>query len=521
MDTTMRLQVGAASVSTAGVVGGISLLLSACRGLDGSSLLCGAAGVVALALAHILRAATVVQRSPIRIGLRGAVLGCFAIGTTACAVALLGASFGDMVAEGIAYSFVWSISVLALFRLATGGELRWSPLPHAPVHRRFASRFWSSLVLVMALATLCMLVSVCGEGMGSRSSRQLLAQFTAGIMVLLAAEVQLEAVQGCTYVEPTSVQELAEALQEPLAGLGLGLGRWCALASLAHAQQQARGCCRLGSNSDGTRGRNLGISLVTELFSSERRWARPATTRDATAALGSPMSMFPGGNPSAARGAQTGLFIGSPSVARGGPSTGFPDGGTGPGVFTGFAGSGPGLAPVDGRQQLLALGTPGSGGLFSIYLSSCLEVIREVTVRTTCLVAASWRKEARDRLLPAHVARLDSHLAELLPLLPATVAGLTGWVCLSRDLDERGVVQQEDTLQKLLCELCGALCAFDGLRPLTLTFALSSSLLRHADSAKEEVKHCLQQLLLTFECAGLERVRLPPTYSRLIVDLSR
>jgi len=512
MDVTMRLQVCAASASTAGIVGGISVLLTACRGLDGALLLCSVAGVIVLALAHILRATAVVQRSPMRIGPRPAVLGCFAIGTTACAVALLGAGFGDILAEGIVYPFTWSVSLLALARLTTGGELRWNPLPNAPVHRRFASRFWSSLMLVMALATLCMLVSVCGAGMGGRSSRQLVAQFTAGIIVLLAAEVQVEALRGCAYVEPTSVQEIAEALQEPLAGPGLGLGRWCALTALAHARQQASGCCRLGSNLDGARGRNVVMSLVTELFSSERRWARFAATRHGSAVSGAPTAMFPGSH-SVARGAPKGLFIGSPSAARG-VSTALPGGG----ASTAFVGSGPGLAPVDGRQQLLA---PGGGGLFSIYLASCLEVIREVTVRTTCLVAAGWRKEARDRLLPAHISRLDSHLAELLPLLPATVAGLTGWVCLSRDLDERGVVQQEDTLQKLLLELCGALCAFDGLRPLALTFALSSSLLRHAESAQEEVKHSLQQLLLSFECAGLERVRLPPTYKRLIVDLSR
>jgi len=510
MDATMRLQVCAASASTAGIVGGISILLSACLGCTGASLLCSVAGVGVLALAQILRAAVAVQRSPFRIGPRGAVLGSLAVGATACAVALLGAGFGDILVEGSAYPFVLSVGILALVRLATGGELRWSPLPRPPVYRRFASRLWSSLMLVMALATLCMLVSVCGAGMGGRSSWQLLAQFAAGIVVLLAAEVQVEAVQGCTYVEPTSVQEIAEALQEPLVGPGLGLGRWCALAALAHARQQASGCCRLGSNSDGTRGRNIGMTLVTELFSSERRWARPAATKHESAVLGASMATFPGSHS-----LPRGLFIGSPSVARG-ASTALPGGGAG----TAFVGSGPGLAPADGRQQVMALGAPG-GGLFSIYLASCLEVIREVTVRTTCLVAAGWRKEARDRLLPAHISCLDSHLVDLLPLLPAAVAGLTGWVCLSRDLDERGVVQQEDTLQKLLCELCGALCAFNGLRSLTLTFALSSSLLRHAESAQEEVKHSLQQLLLTFECAGLERVRLPPTYKRLIVDLSR
>jgi len=515
MDTTMHLQLCVASASTAGIVGGISVLFTACRGFDFASLLCSVAGAVVLALAHILRAAAAVQRSPMRIGPRVAVLGCFAIITTACALVLLGAGFGDILVDGYAYPFIWSVSLLALARLNTGGELRWNPLPRAPVHRRFASRFWSSLMLVMALATLCMLVSVCGAGMGGRSSQQLLAQFTAGIMVLLAAEVQVEAVQGCTYVEPTSVQELAEALQEPLASPGLGLGRWCALAALAHARQQATGCSRLGSNLEGTRGRNVGMSLVKELFSNERKWARSAAPRHGSAVSGTPAAMFPGSH-SVGRGAPTGLFIGSPSVA-GSLSTALPGGG----AATAFAGSAPGLAPVDGRQQLLAPGASGSGGLFSIYLASCLEVIREVTVRTTCLVAAGWRKEARDRLLPAHISRLDSHLVELLPLLPATVAGLTGWVCLSSVLDERGVVQQEDTLQKLLLELCGALCAFDGLRPLALTFALSSRLLQHAESAQEEVKHSLQQLLLTFECAGLERVSLPPTYKRLIVDLSR
>merc|ERR1711953_1320442 len=105
-----------------------------------------------------------------------------------------------------------------------------------------------------------------------------------------------------------------------------------------------------------------------------------------------------------------------------------------------------------------------------------------------------------------------------MPLAKVAAAGVATWTCLSRDLDEGGVVQREDVLRKVLYELCGVLCAIDDLWPLRGALQLSEACNRALRSAQEEARHSMEQLLLTFEDAGLRQVTLPPLYQRVVAS---
>merc|ERR1712232_95995 len=100
-------------------------------------------------------------------------------------------------------------------------------------------------------------------------------------------------------------------------------------------------------------------------------------------------------------------------------------------------------------------------------------------------------------------------------LARVAVVGLSGWICLSRDYDEVGVVQREDALEKVLYELCGVFCSVERLWPLRGTIFLSDKTAQALQGVQVDTKKQLKQLLLAFEDAGLRRVSLPPMYKLL------
>eukprot|EP00913_Durusdinium_trenchii_P023274 g21852.t1 len=100
-------------------------------------------------------------------------------------------------------------------------------------------------------------------------------------------------------------------------------------------------------------------------------------------------------------------------------------------------------------------------------------------------------------------------------------AGLCGWICLSRDMDDLGKVQREDALSKVIYELCGALQALKRLISLRGLLDFAPPTVRGAQSSFEEAQHSLYQLLMTFEHCGLQQVILPPLYKRMLEDMMR
>jgi len=158
---------------------------------------------------------------------------------------------------------------------------------------------------------------------------------------------------------------------------------------------------------------------------------------------------------------------------------------------------------------------PDSRSLFAVYLQSALEVLREFTIRVQCIVASSWRRGPK-ALTASQMQVLEADVAEIAPLMRIATAGLTGWVCLSRDKDDRGVVQREEALSKVIYELCGALRAVERAISLRGIIDVSSAAAEAITGAQEEARHSLYQLLLTFEHCGLQQVVMPPLYKRML-----
>ncbi|CAE7411773.1 unnamed protein product [Symbiodinium sp. CCMP2592] len=124
-------------------------------------------------------------------------------------------------------------------------------------------------------------------------------------------------------------------------------------------------------------------------------------------------------------------------------------------------------------------------GLFAVYLQSALQVLREFSVRVQCLVASSWRRGPK-ALTAFQLQVLEADVVELAPLMRIAAAGLAGWICLSRDLDERGVVQREEALSKVIYELCGSLRALERAMSLRGFVDLSHSTACALSGAQEE-----------------------------------
>jgi len=163
---------------------------------------------------------------------------------------------------------------------------------------------------------------------------------------------------------------------------------------------------------------------------------------------------------------------------------------------------------------------PDGRSFFAVYLQSALEVLREFTIRVQCIVASSRRSGAKALDL-AQLQVLETAIVQLAPLMRIAASGLSGWICLSRDLDDMGKVQREDALSKVIYELCGGLQALQRLISLRGLIDLCPSTMRCAQSCYEEAQHSLYQLLITFDKCGLQQVVLPAPYKRMLEDLMR
>eukprot|EP00435_Cladocopium_sp_Y103_P054328 s541_g17.t1 len=161
---------------------------------------------------------------------------------------------------------------------------------------------------------------------------------------------------------------------------------------------------------------------------------------------------------------------------------------------------------------------PDGRSFFAVYLQSALEVLREFTIRVQCIVAASRRKGAKAFDL-AQLQVLETDVVQLAPLMRIAASGLSGWICLSRDLDSMGRVQREDALRKVIYELCGGLQALQRLISLRGLVDLCPDTVRCVQSCYEEAQHSLFQLLITFERCGLQQVVLPSQYKRMLEDV--
>jgi len=144
---------------------------------------------------------------------------------------------------------------------------------------------------------------------------------------------------------------------------------------------------------------------------------------------------------------------------------------------------------------------PDGRSFFAVYLQSALEVLREFTIRVQCIVASSRRSGAKALDL-AQLQVLETAIVQLAPLMRIAASGLSGWICLSRDLDDMGKVQREDALSKVIYELCGGLQALQRLISLRGLIDLCPSTMRCAQSCYEEVV-------------------LPAPYKRMLEDLMR
>jgi len=131
------------------------------------------------------------------------------------------------------------------------------------------------------------------------------------------------------------------------------------------------------------------------------------------------------------------------------------------------------------------------------------------------------------RVSPAQAATALRLRAEAIVSLKLAVvaacAGLSGWICLSRDLDEHGVVQKEEGLPKTISELCQLRLALQSLRAFRLRGAAHLILPLRAERALEEVdrevKHGLVQLVLHFESAGLREIAFTPEQTKVLAEI--
>eukprot|EP00928_Gymnodinium_smaydae_P083681 TRINITY_DN6690_c0_g3_i1.p1 TRINITY_DN6690_c0_g3~~TRINITY_DN6690_c0_g3_i1.p1 ORF type:complete len:506 (+),score=64.78 TRINITY_DN6690_c0_g3_i1:42-1559(+) len=455
-----------ASLASAAFVGLGAFLVSfiLTGGVPVRSIICA---VAALSLAHLLRAASVLQRS---VGLRrpsprGAAVSLAAIVMSAIAAGALAYGFGASETSSVFGLLLGSASLLCL---ADRGALEWSPVPREAAHRRFKSAFLTVATCSARWAVACVLAATFIDG-----AREWSVRFVVSMLLLLATEFQAESLQSCTSLGISDVPsgvELAKALAQPLAMSGAGLGRWLAMSHLAQAVTHRQHGMLPGVRAGAPAGISSACAGITQ--SAFSALAAEVFSRSCVAVNTIPSTLL--GNH------WTGGLQASRDAAVGAAS----------------------------EQK----------SLFATYLSSGLEVMREFTVRVECLSAAA-RHQGPDALYPSQLAVLDAQVVELAPLARVVVIGLPAWIALSRDLDEMGVVQRTGALQKIIPELCGMLCATDGVLPLRGALQISNGCDAALQSLGEESRHSLEQLLLAFEDSGLKELVLPAAHERLIRSL--
>eukprot|EP00927_Polykrikos_kofoidii_P014584 TRINITY_DN16412_c0_g1_i1.p1 TRINITY_DN16412_c0_g1~~TRINITY_DN16412_c0_g1_i1.p1 ORF type:complete len:531 (-),score=74.64 TRINITY_DN16412_c0_g1_i1:91-1683(-) len=439
-------------------------------------------GAFLLGVGNLLRAAALLQRTAgfRQPSLRRTALSILAIVTTAWACVCFVKCFEFEDTRSLTFGGL--VGLAAFQHLADRRVLEWRPTPREAAHRRFKSGFVAVVMRAFRWSVFCTVGAACVD---VSSMRFLLAvaraRLTAGILVFLAVEFHTEAVQnGSNFVvsDMPNAAAVAKALSQPLSAVGPGLGRWAATAwlsqAVAHTEQGVFPGVRAGTG--------MGGDAAAMTFS------MPPLAK---------VMFGRGGADWITQASSTLSSLNSGSRSAGGGS-----GRCQPG------GGGGGRDAVGG----------GRGGLFAVYLASGLEVLREFTVRVQCLVQAS-RCRGPDCLHSTHISALDAQVVELLPLARVAAAGLSGWISVSRDLDDSGVVQREAALQKVLYELCGVLCATEDLWPMRCIMQLSGKCVEAVHCAREEARHGLEQLLVAFEGAGLRQIEMPPLYARLIASL--
>eukprot|EP00933_Yihiella_yeosuensis_P025338 TRINITY_DN19682_c0_g1_i1.p1 TRINITY_DN19682_c0_g1~~TRINITY_DN19682_c0_g1_i1.p1 ORF type:complete len:488 (-),score=90.01 TRINITY_DN19682_c0_g1_i1:149-1612(-) len=468
LEGLVRWRAASAAMVSAAIAGGSMLMVSFFL-IDGLHIASVAAGAAILGPAQLLRAAASLRRSPslpsCGLGVRGLVFGIAAILMTALSQILLSLGFG---ADGLANESKVLGCLLGLvcqLKLMERQGLVWVSFPRQAAHRRVKSRIVPLVTHALVTAVVCTVIAALLNGGNGIFSLAAVAEVFAAIAVLLSADLHIELLQDCTAFHVgcswgigggiPRADELVEALMQPLACEGPGLGRWAALATLSQA--------------------------VAYRHQGHREEPAPAFTDISKQ----------GGVSTASR---------PPHFASE--------------VFS----SGASWNIFESADAMKAQVASGRRSFFSIYLTSGLEVLREFTVRMQCLVAASYRRGPK-ALQPMQLAAIEASIVELLPLLRISASGLSGWICLSRDFDESGSVQREEALRKVIYELCGVLSAIEGVGPLCGILDLSPECCKAAQSAQEEARHSLYQLLVTFEDFGLKQVVLPPLYRQLVEKL--
>jgi len=510
-----------ASVTVPIAAAGFTLFFSACLAGDWPSW-CLAGGALALGPAQLLRAAAVLRRcAGIRPPtIRSAAVSLLAVGMTAVATSLLAAGVRENDLPDDCGVFGGLIGSTALLRLlADGRVLEWTTFPRESAHRRFKAHLFAALFVAVRTSGLCVVLAAWWEG-SSIFSMVSRSRLLAGMLVLLAAEYHADALQVVASslvsgLDQLRAADLVEALAQPLTMTGPGLGRWVAMTAMAQAVAHRQQCTRpsggagaisvAGAARCSDAASVAGSFIQSPTFAAEVFSRRPVGGGDRPGSVGSGCGGDAGGSTSLVAPAVVGpLDVGAPSLVP--------------------AGADPGVVGSRAHHQLpppVCQGGSGAGGggLFSAYLLSGLEVMREYTFRLQCVIAASQRQGV-DALLPEQLAVLDARIVELSPLMRVAAAGLTGWLCASRDLDVAGVVQRQDALRKVLYELCGMICALESLLPVAGEFlGMSAGGVRSVRDAREEARHSLEELLVTFEHAGLRLVKLPPLYRRLVTSL--
>jgi len=460
--------VACAAVVSGILTGGACLLAAFLRGQDFLQLASVAAAMALLGPAQLLRSASVLRRSASlcwKPEAQSYFLGLLAVALTAMVSALLALGFGAE--EGESWAFGLALGIATQWKQLCRQHLIWDALPREAVQRRVKAQLPGILSSAIAFASLCMLVSAVLDGTSVFMSTW--PRLLSGVVVLASADVHAELIEDCTSLPDSglpSSDDMLEALTQPLACDGPGLGRWVALTALAQAIAY----------------RNEGSYRETSAFST-------ATSRRGMDGQLPPFAADMFG------------YTGSQSASL-------------------VRATAPRTLPAG--AVLDKLGTPSLGqrGLFRVYLESGLEVIREFTIRVQCLVATSWRRGPK-ALQASQLQVLEADMVELLPLMRVSVTGLASWICLSRDVDENGVVQREQALQKVIYELCGVLCAVEGVSQLQGILNLTPACGKAVRVAHEEARHSLDQLLLTFEGFGLSQVVMPPLYKQMLEGMGK
>lgn len=468
-----------ASITFPSAIAGVVLLVAArgSLGWHAASLL---AAALLLGPAQLLRAASVLRRSSTSGRFPGApraALALLSMASTALCLVLFVAGFGqDM--DDDSRVLGWLLAAVSLALLSQRRGLPWPSFHRDAAHRRVKAKLVSLLTRAAAIGAFCVLLAAWLDA-SSIFAAAAVARWSASVLVLFSGDLFAELIEDCTSppLGNLPAEVLKQALLQPLATEGPGLGRWLALTTLAQAvahrpQGVHPGVCAgsdIGLGLEGNCGSRSLPPLAAEVF------ALSDSSMQSTSIAG--VLQDSSTQPSAA------------NAMKGIPET-------------------------SSRRF--------STAIFPIYLKSGLEVLAEFNVRLQCLQAASQRR-GPDTLLPQQVRVLDRGLLELAPLMRVAASGLSGWLCLSRDIDETGVAQREDSLRKVLAELCICLSALKSFWPRAEVLGLSNDCLVELQSAQQEARHGLSQLVLTFENSGLQQVvqhvDFPLPHRRLVTEL--